>query len=78
MKNDSAFGYANEEKFSPGLTKREYFAITILNGLLANPDVKPRHEAHTIDVHRMNEVNSSYSNIAVRLADSLFEELERT
>jgi hypothetical protein len=57
-------GYPNIEVPSlKGLTKREYFAAMALQGLLAD------YESECIE---------DYSKYAVKLADSLIEELSKT
>lgn len=45
-----------------GMTKREYFAVTILAGLVVDYDMGPE----------------DYASVAVRHADSLIAELERS
>jgi hypothetical protein len=59
-----------------GLSKREWFAAMALQGLLSNPDVKPKYEANEIDLQRVSEVNASYATVAVSLADALLKELK--
>ena len=53
----------NNNYISNGLTKREYFAAMALQGLLAD------YESECIE---------DYSKYAVKLADSLIEELSKT
>jgi len=60
-----------------GLNIREYFAIRALQGILANPDMKCRYQSEGIDVKRIEEVESSYASISVRMADALIKELSK-
>ena len=53
----------NNNYISTGLTKREYFAAMALQGLLSD------YESESIE---------DYSKYAVKLADSLIEELNKT
>ena len=62
-KNESAFPIIAEDYIiDGGLTKREYFAAMALQGLLAD------YESESIE---------DYSKYAVKLADSLIEELSK-
>lgn len=87
--NDNAFPIAGKEYCSDemggnwcdvikaGLTKREYFAAMAMQGLLANPDVKPLEQAHTIDAHRVDLVNRGYAKVAIGMADAILDELNK-
>lgn len=54
----------NHETHQPfdGLTKREYFAIKIMQGLLANQRMRDRRE---------------YISLSILMADEILKELER-
>lgn len=61
----AAFPYSG---YQQGLTKREYFAVTILNGLLAF--------SHEGNVPNYDNVVGSV-HLSVKAADWLLEELEK-
>ena len=63
MKYDFPANPVPTDSCSPGLSKREYFAVIAMQALLSNGDwIRPTAAADT----------------AVRVADKLFEELNKT
>jgi hypothetical protein len=64
--NQAAFAYFNEmNSWQTGLTKREYFALHILNGLMSNDNSSE---------YDMEELTSG----AVGIADALIKKLNET
>lgn len=57
-----------------GLTKREHASISLLSGLLANPNVG--QALRTTNPQNMGEADSQLAITAIRLADELLEQLE--
>lgn len=78
MKNSkkSAFGYgfANELSYQEvtGLSKREYFAVLAMQGLISNSG-----QCQTFAENRLEPIPSYVADFAVELADALLERLEK-
>ncbi len=74
MKDDPAFPESNLSG-ALGLTKREYFAATAVQGILANPETTGIQDRDALD--RFDALRMVTSN-AVSYADALIAELEKT
>jgi hypothetical protein len=58
-----AFGFEGLTSLAEGLTKREYFAAMALQGICSNPDAW---------------IGQSFAVSAVKMAENLLEELDKT
>ena len=66
--NQAAFAYFNEmNSWQTGLTKREYFAATAMQGILSSRGLQ-----ETINAGRQR-----WENFAVEMADNLIKELNK-
>ena len=64
----TSFGYS-------GLTKREAAAIAAMQGMLANPEVEQYAHAHALEGEPFSM--AKYAAVAVRIADAIFDALEK-
>lgn len=58
-----------------GLTKREYFATAMMQGILSNPELSMELDRKSIKANKT--VEEGYSQIACRMADALITELSK-
>lgn len=69
--DNRAFPLDGEEGFNSGLTKREYFATAIIQGIISNPEIAwirlPQCKLNIQDL----EV------LAIKMADALIKELNK-
>lgn len=76
--NDSAYAVFSDSYASYGLTKREYFAAMVLQGLMANPE-RYKYIADAVENDGMPQALATQKNAnkAVYLADALIEALNK-
>mgnify|MGYP001333530170 CR=1 FL=1 len=71
--NDSI--HNSEQGPQDGLTKREYFAVMAMQGMMANPELLVNGSTNMTTA---NQVLNSYAEDAVKSADALIEQLNKT